>query len=164
MNGRFFPNNWRPALDEIDFADRAGFAALQFPGKPEGLGERHLGAPLETVGEALTSTELAATMEILIRVSPEGKTAEGLTPYEVFEANQPAIAALRCTHVHWHLAPIDAPQEDAMSALERQIVPQFRRATGLAQEHGYAFGFEHNEPDLLLFGTPEGCARLLGEV
>lgn len=164
MNGRFFPNNWRPALDEITFADGAGFAALQFPGKTEGLGERHLGAPLEAVGEALAAAELAATMEILIRVGREGKTAEGLTPYEVFEANQPAIAALRCTHVHWHLVPIDAPQEDEMSKLERQLVPQFRRAVSLAQQGGYAFGFEHNEPDLLLFSTLEGCACLLGEV
>lgn len=164
MNGRFFPSNWRPALDEIAFAAKAGFEALQLPGKPEGLSERHLGAPLEEVREALTSAELTATMEIVIRVSPEGKTAEGLIPYEVFEANQPAITALRCTHVHWHLVLIDAPQEDEVSELERQLVPQFQRAVSLAQEGGYAFGFEPNEPDLLLFGTPEGCARLLGEV
>ena len=69
-----------------------------------------------------------------------------------------------CTHVHWHLAPIGAPQQDEVLELERQLVPQFRRAVSLAQEGGYAFGVEHNEPDLLLSGTPEGCARLLGEV
>ena len=31
MNGRFFPGNWRPAKEEIEFAQQAGFASIQFP-------------------------------------------------------------------------------------------------------------------------------------
>ena len=39
MNGRFFESNWRPALNELSFAASAGFKAIQFPGKEEGLSE-----------------------------------------------------------------------------------------------------------------------------
>ena len=53
MNGRFFPENWRPARDEIVFASLSGFRCLQFPGPLEGLGLERLGDSLETVAMAL---------------------------------------------------------------------------------------------------------------
>ena len=49
MNGRFFPNNWRSARDEIAFARSAGFGCIQFPGPEAGLDADRLGDSLETV-------------------------------------------------------------------------------------------------------------------
>jgi sugar phosphate isomerase/epimerase len=49
-------------------------------------------------------------------------------------------------------------------ALERSLVPQFIVAAALGVEQGFQFGIEHNEPELLLFGTPGGCVRLLDAV
>jgi sugar phosphate isomerase/epimerase len=69
LNGRFFPNNWRPAREEIAFAQAHGFDILQIRGPEEGLGERHLGEGLEEVAEKLQAANLTATMEILIHVS-----------------------------------------------------------------------------------------------
>jgi hypothetical protein len=43
LNARLFPTNWRPVLNEIHFGAANGFAALQFPGKEEGLSAQHLG-------------------------------------------------------------------------------------------------------------------------
>jgi hypothetical protein len=37
MNARQFPSNWRPALDEVVFAQASGFACLQFHGQEQGL-------------------------------------------------------------------------------------------------------------------------------
>ncbi len=164
MNGRFFPGNWRPAMEEIAFAQRSNFEALQFRGTAEGLGEGHLGGRLEAVSEALAEANLTATMELLVRVGARGKTPEGLTPYEVLEANGPAITTLSCTHVHWHLVPAEAMGEAQARDLEANLVPLFERATHFARENGFRFGLEHNESALKLFAPPTSCERLLEQI
>jgi len=164
MNGRFFPNNWRPALQEVGFAKEGGFQALQFPGKPEGLSERHLGAPLADVSRALALADITTTMEIIVRVDLEGRTAEGASPLDVLRANLPAIRQLPCTHVHLHVVLSESASEEETRALERSLVPQLREAVALSRSQGFMLGIEHNEPDLHLFGTPESCEVVLREV
>lgn len=164
MNGRFFPGNWRPALDEIAFAGRSSFEVLQFRGQPEGLVAAHLGAPLGAVAEALKGAGVSATMELLIRVTGAGQTPDGQTPCEMLEANLPAITELPCTHVHWHLAPAASMTEVQVRDLEVRLLPQFRQAAEIACDRGFCFGLEHNEPALKLFAPPASCARLLEQV
>ena len=103
MNGRFFPDNWRPVTEETRFARGNGFSALQFQGKETGLAEEHIGASFAEARRALDSAQITATMEMLIRLQDDGRTAPGQTPLEVLEANLPAIQKLPCQHVHWHL-------------------------------------------------------------
>src|SRR5688500_12641832 len=82
FNGRFFPNNWRPARDEVAFARGYGFAAWHFPGKEEGLAALHLGDSLPTVSQLLRDAGLLAVMEIVVRIDAQGRTATGKTPLE----------------------------------------------------------------------------------
>jgi len=164
LNGRFFPNNWRPAREEIAFARAHGFNTLQIRGPEQGLGERHLGEALEEVAEKLQAADLTATMEILIGVDAQGLTANGGTPLDVLKANLPAIRALSCPHVHWHLVPREKMSEATNRQLERRLGPQFIQAVTWAGEQGFVFGFEHNEPELRLFSTPESCRTLLEDI
>ena len=53
FNARLFPNNWRPALNEIDFGAQHEFAALQFPGREEGTNEAFLGATFAEVRQKI---------------------------------------------------------------------------------------------------------------
>lgn len=164
FNGRFFASNWRPALDEIAFAQAHGFDALQFQGKPDGLSASELGADLARISTALRAASITAVMEIVIRVDARGQTDRGRSPLEILTANLPAITALSCRYVHWHLVPL-APMELAtIAVLEKALLPQLASAAALAKEHHVRFGFEHNEPELLLFATPHACARTLAAV
>jgi sugar phosphate isomerase/epimerase len=164
INGRFFPSNWRPALDEIAFAHAHGFTAFQFSGKEEGLNVEHLGADVLTVRDGLARAGITATMEILLRVGHTGRTAAGRTPLEVLHANLSAITLLPCLYVHWHLVP-SVPMNDAVvAALEAHLIPEFAAGVALAEHHGFRLGFEHNEPDLRLFGTPLSCQHALEAV
>ncbi|HEX8551957.1 MAG TPA: TIM barrel protein [Abditibacteriaceae bacterium] len=164
INGRFFPSNWRPALDEIAFADAHGFTALQFPGKEEGLNVEHLGADVLAVRDALARAGITATMEILLRVDHTGRTAAGCTPLEVLHANLAAITSLPCPYVHWHLVPSVPMDAAVVAALEAHFIPEFAAGVALAQHRGFRLGFEHNEPDLRLFGTPLSCQHALEAV
>ena len=164
MNGRFFPANWRPACDEIRFAHAQGFAALQFPGKEAGLDATHLGNPLTTVAAELAAKHITAVMEIVVHVDANGRTAAGSTPLDILHANLPAITALPCRYVHWHLVAAHVMDATTNQALEASMLPQLRAAVTLAQIHNFRFGFEHNEPELLLFGTPDACAGTLAAV
>ncbi len=161
MNGRFFPNNWRPALDEITFAHNHHFTALQFPGKEEGLNAEHLDVDARVIRDALARAGITAVMEILLRVDHTGRTAAGRTPLEVLQSNLYAITSLPCPYVHWHLVPLEPMDQAVVTALEEQLIPQFAAGIAHAQNHGFRLGFEHNEPDLLLFGTPLSCQRAL---
>ena len=96
MNGRFFPDNWRPAPQEIQFAHDAGFSALQFQGKEKGLTEEALRASFAEIKRALKASNLTSTMELLIRLNGDGRTQSGRTPLEILEANLPAIQGLSC--------------------------------------------------------------------
>lgn len=164
MNGRFFPNNWRSALDEISFAKTAGFSAIQFPGKEGGLTEDYLGSSFSNIAAALSNAGVTAVMEMLIFINEHGKTVSGSSPLDVLKANLGAITALPCRYAHWHLAPINILDAAQNSALECQLVPEFKEATALAGKHGFKFGFEHNEARIGLFASPEACVSLLDEV
>jgi sugar phosphate isomerase/epimerase len=164
LNGRFFPSNWRPVLDEIAFAQTYGFTTLQFPGKEEGLRAEHLGAELPIIKDALAAAGITVVMEIVIRVDNTGCTSSGYTPLEVLSANLPAILALPCRYVHWHLVPLMPIDVETIHILEEQLIPQFAAGVALADKYDFRFGFEHNEPELLLFGTPEVCAQTLAAV
>lgn len=161
INGRFFPSNWRPARDEISFASAYGFHALQFPGKLEGLHATHLDDELTVVGAQLAEAGIMAVMEIVVRINAAGRAQNGQTPLDVLCANLPAITALPCRYVHWHLALSEWPGEPAVRRLEEALAPQFAAAVALAQEQGFTFGLEHNEPDLALFGNPASCRDIL---
>jgi sugar phosphate isomerase/epimerase len=103
-------------------------------------------------------------MEIVVRIDSSGRTASGQTPLDVLRANLPAIQGLQCRCVHWHLVADPLPHPSIISTMESELLPQFEEATALAQHHEFQFGIEHNEPDLLLFGTPDACERLLEAV
>ena len=164
LNGRFFPSNWRPALQEIAFAESHGFRCIQFPGRPNGLTEADLGAPFHSVAKALRIADLTVVMEIVVRIDSAGLTEDSQTPLDILKANIPAIIGLRCSHVHWHLVPSTEMTEAENLRLEQSLVPQFVVAAALGVQQGFKFGFEHNEPELRLFGTPASCANLLNAV
>lgn len=161
MNGRFFPGNWRPARQEIAFAEAAGFQSLQFAVRDEGLGEAKLGEPFAVVAALLAAARLTPVMEILVRLDAGGRAPDGSTPLAILQANLPAIMALPCKTVHWHLAMREAMSRTAVADLEQALYPQLAAGVALAQQHGFRLGLEHNEPDLLLFGTPAQCAAAL---
>ncbi len=161
MNGRFFANNWRPAFQEIDFASQHGFRVLQFQGKEEGLQAEHLGAPLAEIGAKLKEHNITAVMEILLRVDKQGKTASGKTFVEVLESNLEAIKRLSCACVHVHFAPLPEIDKADLQKLEHTLLAQLEQAVLLADEIGFKFGFENNEPDIGLFATPDSCAYAL---
>lgn len=164
FNGRFFPVNWRPALDEIEFASANGFRCLQFHGPDGVVTEDSLGETFSKVGHALRVADLTVVQEIVVRVDATGRDAAGRTPFDVLRANISAIVRLRCTHVHWHLVPAIAMTAEEIDALERSLVPQFAAGVELARQQGFQLGIEHNEPDIMLFGTPESCVDILAAV
>ena len=164
LNYRDFPSNWRPAREENAFARAAGFASMQFHGRDAGLTDGQLGEPAGAMGVLLREAGVTPVMEIMIRVAPAGRTADGLTPVEVLRANLPAIGRLGCIRVHWHPVPGVEAADDAWVALERAIVPQLAEGVALGEAHGFRFGIEHNEPVIPLFSTPERCAAALAAV
>ncbi len=164
MNGRFFPANWRPALDEIAFAGPNGFRAMQFPGIERGLDEEHLDAPIEIVAEALANANVVAVMEIVVRSGLDGKTALGNRPLDLFYANLPAMKALPCLCAHWHIMPAEPIDAAGARRLEELVVPQLKEAAEVAAQHNIKFGIEHNEPQLHIFATPDSCGTALSAV
>ncbi len=164
INARLFPTNWRPILEEIAFSRQHGFAAIQFPGRTEGLNESHLGTSFTEVAAALEDAGLAPMMEIVVRLNPDGKTGDGQTPLEILRANLPAILALKIRCVHWHpvsATPIDSATNDA---LEQRVIPDFRAGVEIAARHGFRVGVEHNEPEEMVFAQPSHVAALLDAV
>lgn len=163
MNVRRAPPEPASILHEIAFARAAGFESVQFAVRKQGDYSAQLGAPPTEVAQALQSASLVAVMELVIRIDASGKNAIGQTPLEVLQTNLPAITALRCTCVHWHLVPTD--QDIAsLASQEEALQPQFHSAVQIAADHGFRFGFEHNEPSIPLFATPERCAQMLDAV
>ena len=161
INARLFPNNWRPALQEIEFAHSVGFEAIQFPGPENGLEEAALGNSFRDVAAALTDTDIAPVMEIIVRLESDSRTTSGRTPLEILQANLPAITRLSCQYVHWHLVPKSPNSIDDYSGFEATFVPEFLQAVELASHAGFVFGIEHNDPDFSLFSDPLQCQRLL---
>jgi L-ribulose-5-phosphate 3-epimerase len=164
LNGRFFPSNWRPARQEIAFAERHGFAAIQFPARPGGLKDEHLGDALATVRKLLQAAKLTPVMEIVVRLVEDNRTVAGQTPLEVLRDQLPAITTLGCVAAHWHLVLdywADAPTS---RRVEEALWPQFAEAVTLAQAEGFRFGIEHNEPTLFPFDTSAACRAVLEAV
>ncbi len=164
MNGRFFPNNWRSARDEIVFARLAGFHCIQFPGPPDGLGVARLGDSLETVALALRRARVTAVMEMVVPLYGNGRTAAGQTPLDVLQANLQAITSLPCRQVHWHIVLKESLAPAEIAQLEEALLPQFLAAVDLARRRGFQFGFEHNSLDMPVFHTPERCRQMLTAV
>lgn len=162
-NARLFPSNWRPALDEVEFARRNGFRAIQFHGQPNGLSAAQLGAEPSVVGEALRDARLAPVMEILMFVDGDGRQESGRTPLEIFTTNLPAIGALGCVHVHWHLAlrQQSTYTQVQIDMLEAALIPQIGEAVTIASAHGFRFAIEHNSLEARPFHTPDRVAMLL---
>ncbi len=164
FNARLFPNNWRPALQEIAFGSRHGFAALQFPGIEQGASEAFLGAGYAEIRAALMAARMTPVMEIVARLGLNGRTKDGLTPMDLLNNNLPAIIGLGCNCVHWHMVvPIETTDEQAL-AFELSMIPQFERGVALAAQHDFKFGTEHNEISWHPFKTPAACARVLQAV
>lgn len=164
LNGRFFEQNWRPALAEIEFAAANGFASIQFQGKPAGLQATALGADFASIRQQLQAKRVMAVMEIAIKIEADGRSAAGQTPLDVLEANLPAINGLGCEYVHWHLYNLPALEPAQVAELEIALQAQFAAGVALGQQHGFRFGFEHNDPILRLFTTPQACSQLLEAV
>lgn len=164
LNGRFFASNWRPALDEIAFAQAHGFQAIQFRGKEEGLGAEHLGAALGVVSAALRRAGLVPVMEIVTPVNEQGVSSPGHTPLDTLRANLPAIDTLGCRCVHWHPVPTRDTSPAAISAIEQAMLDPLASGADLGIRHGFRFGLEHNSPDLRLFGSPQACAAALAAI
>ena len=164
LNARLFPSDWRPAREEIAFARRHGFAALQFRGPERGLDAAQLGDSFAAVAADLRGASMMAVMEIVAPVNRSGRTASGATPLDALRANLPAVIALPCTHVHFHLVPAESMDDAMLDAVEHPVTPELGEAARLGKEHGFRFAIEHNEPSLGLFATPERCARALEAV
>lgn len=164
LNGRFFEQNWRPAHAEINFAAANGFASIQFQGKPAGLQAAALGTDFASIRQQLQTHQIMAVMEIALKIEANGRSEAGQTPFDVLEANLPAITGLGCNYVHWHLYNLPALEPDHVVELESALQTQFIAGVALAQQHGFKFGFEHNDPILRLFTTPQACRQLLDAV
>lgn len=118
LNYRDFPGNWRPARAEIAFARAHGFGSIQFHGREAGLCEADLGGTFAEIGAALHAAALVPVMEIMVRVGSDGRTEAGRTPLDLLQVNLPAIVALGCACVHWHLVPIGEVEPGTWRALE----------------------------------------------
>jgi sugar phosphate isomerase/epimerase len=162
--GRFFPGNWRLPTREIAFAAGAGFTHLQFMSRNEPLTVEWLRQPLGDVAAALTAHKVGAVMEVMGRVGPDLVTDTGYTPQTLLEGNLPAIAALGCSHVHWHLVPLEPYAPDVIARMETALRPALTAAVELARENGFRFGFEHNAPAGQLFALPDASAAALDAV
>ena len=151
MNGRFFPGNWRPAKEEIQFAQQAGFASIQFPGEEDGLSPERLGHPLAEVGAMMHDAGLEPVMEIVVRMDENGRTENGYTAVEVLQNNLPAIRALGCTCVHWHPMMHRYDDSRAMRRIEKEFLAYCEAGVAIAQNEGFLFGVEHNAADIPFF-------------
>ncbi len=164
MNGRFFPGNWRPAKEEIQFAQKSGFAGIQFPGEEEGLSPERLGHPLAEVGVMMRDAELEPVMEIIVRMDENGRTANGYTAVEVLQNNLPAIRALGCSCVHWHPMLLAYDDGGVMRQIERDFLDYCAEGVSIAQNEGFLFGIEHNAANIPFFSNPKWITVLITAV
>lgn len=164
FSGRFYPNNWRPAPEEIAFAAKVGFAALQFQGRPDGLSADGLGTEPETVGALLWQHGIVAVMELLLRVDARARLADGHRPQEALAANLPAITALGCRCVHLHAVLADPADAAQLDAVEAALLPELAAGVALGSTHGFRFGVEHNAPASGPFATSERARAALDAV
>jgi|HigsolmetaAR202D_1030399.scaffolds.fasta_scaffold00042_35 Sugar phosphate isomerases/epimerases len=158
---RLFPNYWRPLRQEIAFAERHGFDCFQVRGQLNGLTEEQLGDDYASLARALNDAKIFATMEIVVLLDAEGRSQLGTRPLDVLKANLPAIEQLACSHVHLHMAPQHKAPEETWLKLEERLLEELAACNRLAQERGFRFAFEHNEPDIRLFPNAERSLTVL---
>lgn len=167
MNGRQFPGNWRPLLQEIAFAARHGFQSLQVVARDEGLTAEHLGGDPIVAGAQLRAAGITPVMEIVVFVGAALRSEAGVSALDVLRNNLPAIDALGCACVHLHLAAQKGVPAEAMPDIERQARDAFAAGVALGARHGFRFGFEHNAPmsgRAHPFVGPRVCAETLAQV
>lgn len=163
MNARLFAINWRPARAEIAFARAAGFGALQFNGREQGIDTEYLGDAAELVAELLVAAGIEAVMEIVVRLREDGRTEAGNTPLDLLRTNAAAAHALGCTRVHLHLTMTAALPWAARKAIEAAAVAQLHAGLDLVADR-FLLGIEHNEPDIPLFAELDAISALLEAV
>ena len=164
MNDRLFLSNRRPILEDIAFAAAHELRTIQFHGTAAGLGSEQLIEQPATVGAALRAAGVAAVMEILIYIDRNARAESSQSLLDILQANMPAIRALGCVHVHWHLALRERLDQAAIDQIEVAIVPECAAAVALAEANGFRFAIEHNEPAVRPLHTPERAAALLDAV
>jgi len=140
MVGRFFPLNWRPPADEIQFAQEHGFDVIQIRSDRAGAIEDDLRADLDEVGAAFAAASVEPVLEMLVRHVGEPRTI----PHEL-EANLGAIERLGVARVHVH--PVGSP------AFEPLLAGELAEALTLAEDAGLVFGVEHNAPSQRLLAA-----------
>jgi sugar phosphate isomerase/epimerase len=145
MLGRFFGRltggNWRPPVDELAFAKRAGFDAVQVMSRGDGIAHE-LGVEPEELAALFAETGLEPVLELLVFVRRPGAIPEAL------RANLPAIRAVGFTRVHVH--PAGAPEEPV------DLAAEYARALELVAGEPFRFAAEHNAPGhRLLVGADE---------
>jgi len=163
-NARLFPHNWRPLREELAFARKHGFNALQIRRDDSVIDEHHLGDSFLDISRLMRKNSLIPTVELVMHLDENCRTPGGVMPLELFEANLPAIQALNSALVHWHLVPLPGCSPTAAAAMERSLVAQFAAGVATAQIYGIQLCFEHNEPDIFLYSTPQSCQALLDQV
>ena len=113
----------------------------------------------------LRAADIEAVMEIIVILNPAtGRSRAGLTPIQILHNNLPAIRAMRCSCVHWHMAAASPFQPEDLPGLEYAMLPQLAQAFDMGQQHGFYFGLEHNETGLQIFASPESINAALDAV
>jgi len=161
---RLFPTNYRPALQEIDFVAKNHFKSIQFPGHEGGLKEEFLGSKYAELTKQMSAKDITPVMEIVARVNVDGKTKSNTSPRELVMENIPAIKELKCERVHLHIVPQDITDSNKILELEKTFTDDLREIVKVSKDAGFIFGLEHNEPELMMFATPEKCKKALAEV
>lgn len=165
---RCFPDNWRPALDEVAFAATHRFEALQYmvhpnvPGRPQ-----HSDTPLEELHNALVEANILPTLEINCRVMENGRVADGRTPLELLDSFLPFITMVGCGHVHLHATAAIPFNALTLAQVEDGLIRQFADGVAWAKANGFPFAFEHNaygEKNGLIFARPQRCTDALNAV
>src|SRR5687768_13913149 len=94
---RSFPDNWRPALEEVAFATAHRFEALQYMVHPNVPGRPQLSdTPLDELHDTLAEANIMPTLEINCRVTEIGRLADGRTPLELLDSFLPFITTVGC--------------------------------------------------------------------
>lgn len=165
---RAFPDNWRPALEEIAFARANGFRALQYmvhsnvPGRPQ-----KPDISWATLHDALAEADIMPTLELNCRLTEKGQLPDGRTLSEFLDAFLPFITTVGCQHVHLHAhtpTPFDA---QTLAEVEAQFLHHLAAGVAVASAQGFRFAFEHNAPGAKngqIFANPAHCADALAAV
>lgn len=156
MLGRFFPGNWRPPADEIQFAAENGFAALQIRSDEPGAIEDVLRADAHETGRAFADSGVEPVVEMLLRLKDYPSVADAL------RANLDTLAALGCTRVHVH--PVPGSSRIDVDELHARLPELFAEALLVARDAGLTLGVEHNSVEHRLLIDPDVVAALLDDV